>query len=73
MAAETFSNRGPAVLNRLRFDGRCLMVAEMLGRHMTVLLSSLMEGIYCRFIPFMDIWMMGRGFLLIEAGELGLW
>ena len=33
-------------------DGQCLMGAEMLGMHMTVLLSSLMEGIYCRFTPF---------------------
>ena len=36
-------------------DGQCLMVAEMSGRRMTVLLSSLMEGIYYRFIPFLDI------------------
>ena len=35
-------------------DGQCLMVAETLGRCMTVLLSSLMEGIYCRFTPFLD-------------------
>ena len=35
-------------------DGRCLMVAETLGRCMTMLLSSLMEGIYCRFIPLLD-------------------
>ena len=27
MVAETFSNRGWAVLNGLRFDGLCLMVA----------------------------------------------
>ena len=39
---------------------------------MTGLLSPLMVGIYCRFIPFMGIWMMGRGFLLIVAVELGL-
>ena len=72
MVAESFSNRGSAVLNGLRFDGLCLMVAwglddvavsdgqclmgaETFGRHMTVLLSSLMEGIYCRFTPFLDI------------------
>ena len=36
-------------------DGQCLMVAETLGRCMTVLLSSLMEGIYRCFIPFLDI------------------
>ena len=53
-------------------DGQCLMVAETLGRRLTVLLSSLMEGISCCFILFMDIQMMGRGFSLIEAGELGL-
>ena len=29
---------------------------------MTVLLSSLMKGIYCRFIPFKDIWMMEGDF-----------
>ena len=40
---------------------------------MTGLPSPLMEGIYCCFIPFMDIWMMGREFLLIKARELGLW
>ena len=39
---------------------------------MTGLLSSLMVGIYCCFIPFMDIWMMGRGFILIMAVELRL-
>ena len=33
-------------------DGQCLMVAETLGGRMTVLLSPLMVGIYCRFIPF---------------------
>ena len=53
-------------------DGQCLMVAETLGGCMTGLLSSLMVGIYCCFIPFMDIWMMGRGFLLIGAMGLGL-
>ena len=36
-------------------DGQCLMVAETLGGCMTVLLSPLMEGIYCRFIPLSDI------------------
>ena len=36
-------------------DGQCLMVAETLGRRMTVLLSPLMEGIYCSFIPLLDI------------------
>ena len=35
-------------------DGQCLMVAETLGRCMTVLLSSLMVGIYCRFTPLLD-------------------
>ena len=30
---------------------------------MTGLLSSLMAGICYRFIPFMDIWAMGWGFL----------
>ena len=72
MVAETFTNRGLAVLNGLRFDGlcltvawrlnsvavsdgQCLMVAETLGGYMTVLLSTLMEGIYCRFISFLDI------------------
>ena len=47
-----FSNRGWAALdggvgldNVAVSDGQCLMVAETLGRHMTVLLSSLMEGI----------------------------
>ena len=66
-----FTNRGLAVLNGLRFDwlclmvawrldnvavsdGQCLMVAETLGRCMTMLLSSLMEGIYCRFSPLLD-------------------
>ena len=39
---------------------------------MTGLLSPLMVGIYCCVIPFVDIWMMGRGFLLIVAVELGL-
>ena len=39
---------------------------------MTGLLFPLMVGIYCCFIPFRDIWMMGRGFLLIVAVELGL-
>ena len=34
---------------------------------MTGLLPSLMVGIYCCFIPFLDIWVMGRGFLLIVA------
>ena len=43
-------------------DGQCLMVAETLGERMTVLLSPLMEGIYCCFIPFKDIWVMGRDF-----------
>ena len=28
MVAETFSNRGLAVLNGLHFDGLCLMVAQ---------------------------------------------
>ena len=72
MVAETFSNRGSAVLNGLRFDGlcfdggvgldsvavsdgQCLMVAETLGGRMTALLSPLMEGIYCRFIPLLGI------------------
>ena len=36
-------------------DGQCLMVAETLGRCMTVLLSSLMEGIYYCFILLLDI------------------
>ena len=36
-------------------DGQCLMVAKTLGRCMTMLLSSLMEGIYCRFTPLLDI------------------
>ena len=62
-----FSNRGLAVLN-----GLCLMMAEMLGGCMTRLLSPLMVGIYCCSIPFMDRWMMGRGFLLIGARKLGL-
>ena len=31
MVAETFSDRGSAVLNGLRFDGLCLMVALGLG------------------------------------------
>ena len=43
-------------------DGWCLMVAETLGGRLTVLLSPLMEGIYCCFIPFKDIWMMGGDF-----------
>ena len=43
-------------------DGQCLMVAEMLGECMTVLLSPLMEGIYCCFIPFKDIWVMEGDF-----------
>ena len=60
------------MLNGLRFDGLCLMVAETLERVVTGLLSPLMVGIYCRFIPFMGIWMMGWGFLLIGARELGL-
>ena len=53
-------------------DGQCLMVAETLRECMTGLLSSLMVGICCRFIPSMGIWMMGRGFLLIVAVELRL-
>ena len=89
MVAETFSNRGSAVLNGLRFDGlccdggvgldsvavsdgQCLMVVETLRGRMTALLSLLMVGIYCRFNPFVDIWLMGWGFLLIGARELGL-
>ena len=36
-------------------DGQCLMVAETLGGRMAVLLSPLMEGIYCCFIPLLDI------------------
>ena len=28
---------------------------------MTRLLSSLTVGIYCHFIPFMDIWIDGKG------------
>ena len=43
-------------------DGQCLMVAETLGERMTVLLSPLMEGIYCCFIPFLDIWVMEGDF-----------
>ena len=79
MVAETFTNRGSAVLNGLRFDGlclmvawrldsvavsdgQCLMVAETLGEVMTGLLSPLMVGIYCCFIPFRDIWMMEGDF-----------
>ena len=71
MVAETFTNRGSAVLNGLRFDGlclmvawgldgvavsdgQCLMVAETLGGRLTVLLSSLMVGIYCCIIPLLD-------------------
>ena len=50
-------------------DGGCLMVAETLGRCMTVLLSSLMEGIYYRFIPFFDIWMMGGDFSGFRLGS----
>ena len=53
-------------------DGQCLMVAETLGGCMTVLLSFLMEGIYCRFLPLLDIWVIGWGFLLIVAMGLGL-
>ena len=53
-------------------DGQCLMVAETLGGHMTVLLSSLMEGVCYGFIPSMDIRVMGWGFLLIVAVGLGL-
>ena len=36
-------------------DWQCLMVAETLGGRTTMLLSPLMEGIYCRFIPLLDI------------------
>ena len=36
-------------------DGQCLMVVETLVGRMTVLLSLLMQGIYCRFIPLLDI------------------
>ena len=49
------------------FDGQCLMVAKTLGGCMTGLLSPLMVGICYHFIPFMGIWMMGWGFLLIVA------
>ena len=39
---------------------------------MTGLLSFLMMGIYCRFIPFLGYMDDGRGFLLIVAVDLGL-
>ena len=48
------------------------MVAETLGGCMTGLLSLLMVGICYCFVLFMDILVMGWGFLLIMAVELGL-
>ena len=40
---------------------------------MTELLSPLMVGISCCFLPFLGILRMGWGFLLIATVGLGLW